>query len=129
MHLIDKILVPIFHFRKGGQYITGWFLKLCYGSSWLREQHVDDIKLNSITVPVTVIDENTNETKIYSMIGGFHGVESCDGRHKPVMSLAFVEQTLEKEQKSTNSSITKPKRKTSSDDDSAGSSKKIFKDQ
>ena len=46
---------------------------------------------------------------MYSMMGGFHGVESCDGHHKPVMSLAFVEQALEeeqKEQKSTKSSIT-----------------------
>ena len=129
MHLIDKILVPIFHFRKGGEYITGWFLKLCYGSSWPRHQHVDDIKLDSITVPVTVIDENKGKTTKYSMMGGFHGVESCDGHHKPVMSLAFVEQALEKEQKSTNSPIKELKRKTSCDDESAGSSEKIFKDQ
>ncbi|CAF4902075.1 unnamed protein product [Rotaria sp. Silwood1] len=27
------------------------------------------------------------------LAGGFHGVESCDGRHKPVMSLAIMDDT------------------------------------
>jgi hypothetical protein len=52
-----------------------------------------DIELNSLVVPVKVNNEYTNESKMCYFAGGFHGIESRDGMHKPVMSLAIVEDT------------------------------------
>ena len=86
-------------------------MKLCYGlHRGQQRKHIDDIKLNSIKAPVTVINESTNETKMYSVMGGFHGVESCDGRHKPVMSLAIIEQTTEQQYQLINLSTAELKR-------------------
>ncbi|CAF0745870.1 unnamed protein product [Adineta steineri] len=76
---------------KDGTYVNGWFLRLCYGNHWDGSYHMEDIKLNSLVVPVKVKDENVNESKMCYFAGGFHGVDSYDGMHKPVMSLAIVE--------------------------------------
>ncbi len=78
--------------RRDGKYVTGWFLRLCYGHHEKRTCHVDDIQLDPISTDVNVHNELTNESKTCSVVGGFHGVESCDGRHKPVMSLAIIDQ-------------------------------------
>lgn len=79
--------------RMPGTYINGWFLKLCYGLHMKNTCEIRQIKLNSINVPVQVDNEVTNESKTCYIVGGFHGVESCDGRHKPVMSLAIIDDT------------------------------------
>lgn len=79
-----------FHFRRSGQYVNGWFLRLCYGHHHKRSCHINDIQLNSINSCVKVVIHRTNETKICSIVVSFHGVESCDGRHKPVMNLAIM---------------------------------------
>ena len=55
--------------------------------------HIDDIELNSLNVPVKVENFVTGESKTCYVAGGFHGVESRDGRHKPVMSLAIMDDT------------------------------------
>ncbi len=80
-----------FHFRRSGKYVNGWILRLCYGLHQSRTCHIDDIQLSPISADVEVRNEITNETKTCSVVGGFHGVESCDGRHKPVMSLAIMD--------------------------------------
>ncbi len=76
-----------------GTYISGWFLQLCYGLHSKRNCEIGQIKLNSFNVPVQVNNELTNESKTCYITGGFHGVESCDERHKPVMSLAIIDDT------------------------------------
>ena len=57
------------------------------------QSHIDDIKLNSLNVPVQVKNFATGQSKTCYVAGGFHGVESRDGRHKPVMSLAIMDDT------------------------------------
>jgi hypothetical protein len=79
------------HFSPSGKYVNGWFLRLCYGLHYMKESYIDDIQLNPIYTQFRVIDDITKESKICSVVGGFHGVESCDGRHKPVMSLAIID--------------------------------------
>jgi hypothetical protein len=76
-----------------GKYVSGWFLRLCYGLHTKSSCEIKQIKLNTLNVPVLVNNEVTNESKICYVAGGFHGVESLDGRHKPVMSLAIIEDT------------------------------------
>lgn len=76
-----------------GTYISGWFLKLCYGLHKRHDCEIKQIKLNSFNVPVKVDNEVTNESKMCYIAGGFHGVESVDEHHKPVMSLAIVDDT------------------------------------
>jgi hypothetical protein len=44
-------------------------------------------------VPVQVDNEVTNESKTCYVSGGFHGVDSRNERHKPVMSLAVIDDT------------------------------------
>ncbi len=81
----------LFHFRRSGKHVSGWFLRLCYGHHQSENCHIDEIQLNPISADVKVHNEITNEFKDCSLVGGFHGVESCDGRHKPVMSLAIMD--------------------------------------
>ena len=57
------------------------------------KSHIDDIELNSLNVPVQVKNFVTGQLKTCYVAGGFHGVESRDGRHKPVMSLAIMDDT------------------------------------
>jgi hypothetical protein len=76
-----------------GTYVSGWFLRLCYGLHTDNSSEIKEIKLNSFNVPVEVNNEVTNESKTCYVAGGFHGVESRDGRHKPVMSLAVIDDT------------------------------------
>ena len=78
-------------FRMPGTYISGWFLRLCYGLHTKYSCEIKQIKLKSLNVPVEVNNEMTNESKTCYVLGGFHGVESRDGRHKPVMSLAIID--------------------------------------
>jgi hypothetical protein len=73
--------------------VSGWFINLCYGFHRDTSCHIDDIRLNSLAVPVKVDNENTNESKMCHVIGGFHGVESLDGCHKPLMSLVIMDDT------------------------------------
>lgn len=73
--------------------MTGWFLRLCYGFHTKRSCVIKQLQLNSISVPIEVNNKVTNESKICYLTGGFHGIESSDGRHKPVMSLAIIEDT------------------------------------
>ena len=76
-----------------GTYISGWFLKLCYGLHNKKSCYTKEITLRSLVVPVKVDNEITNISKMCYVAGGFHGVESYDGRHKPVMSLAIMDDT------------------------------------
>jgi len=80
-----------FHFRRSGKFVNGWFLRMCYGLHFGTKCHIDDIQLSPISAEFSVRNEITNESKICSVVGGFHGVESRDGRHKPVMSLAIMD--------------------------------------
>ena len=73
--------------------MSGWFLRLCYGFHTKHSCEIKQIGLNSLSVPVEVNNEVTNESKTCYVVGGFHGVESCHGRHKPVMSLAIIDDT------------------------------------
>jgi hypothetical protein len=73
--------------------VSGWFLRLCYGLHTKSSCEIKQIKLNLFNVPVLVNNEVTNESKTCYVAGGFHGVESRDGHHKPVMSLAIIEDT------------------------------------
>jgi hypothetical protein len=76
-----------------GTYVSGWFLRLCYGLHTKNSCEIKQIKLNSFNVPVEVNNEVTNQSKICYVTGGFHGVDSRDERHKPVMSLAVIDDT------------------------------------
>jgi hypothetical protein len=76
-----------------GTYVSGWFLQFCYGLHTENSCEIKAIRLNSFKVPVEVKNKVTNESKTCYVAGGFHGVESCDGRHKPVMSLAIIDDT------------------------------------
>ncbi|CAF0891196.1 unnamed protein product [Didymodactylos carnosus] len=73
-------------------YLTGWILKLFYGVD-INSKNIDfdAIKLNNIKVPVEVENHCTGKKKTCYVIGGFHGVYSEDHKHKPVMSLAVIE--------------------------------------
>ncbi|CAF3426227.1 unnamed protein product [Rotaria socialis] len=71
--------------------LTGWFLRLCYGLHQKKSCNIQEVKLNSIVTPVEFESEYTNEKKTCYVVGGFHGIESRDGWHKPVMSLAIVD--------------------------------------
>jgi hypothetical protein len=71
--------------------LTGWFLKLCYGLHTHAECNIGSVELNSVLAPVEFESEYTNEKKTCYVVGGFHGVESRDGWHKPVMSLAIID--------------------------------------
>jgi hypothetical protein len=74
--------------------IRGWFLRLCFGLHWSNaEMALEDMKLNAISVPVTLKNLTTNEESSCYVVGGFHGVLSKDGMHKPVMSLSVIEDT------------------------------------
>lgn len=74
-----------------GDYVSGWFLKLCYGLHTERSCEIKQIKLPSVVVPVEVKNEMTNQSKTCYITGGFHGVNSHNECHKPVMSLAIIE--------------------------------------
>ncbi len=91
MYLKYNVLISTFHFRPGGKYVNGWFLRLCYGLHKKRSCHIGEILLKPIHAQFTMRNDLTDESKICSVVGGFHGVESNDGRHKPVMSLAIVD--------------------------------------
>ncbi|CAF1487042.1 unnamed protein product, partial [Rotaria sordida] len=52
------------------------------------------IKFNSLNVLVEIKNEVTNQLKTCYVVGGFHGIESHDGRHKPVMNLAIIDDTI-----------------------------------
>ena len=80
-------------FRKSGTFVSGWFLRLCYGLHKQSECEISSVKLSSFNVPVEVKIEATNVSKTCYIVGGFHGVESSEGRHKPVMSLAIIDDT------------------------------------
>lgn len=71
--------------------INGWFLRLCYGNHTQASCCVSHIELNTMLVPVNVDNEHTNTTRTSYLFGGFHGVDSHDGRHKPVMSFLIVD--------------------------------------
>lgn len=42
-------------------------------------------------VPINVTNVFKNESKTCYIAGGFHGVKSYNGMHKPVMSLAVID--------------------------------------
>jgi len=73
--------------------VSGWFLRLCYGLHDEKKCDIQRIQLNSLVVPVQVENHCTNQSKTCYVAGGFHGVESRDGWHKPVMSLAIMDDT------------------------------------
>lgn len=60
--------------------------------------NIQSVALNSIVTPVEFESEWTNEKKTCYVVGGFHGVESRDEWHKPVMSLVVIDDlsTIEK---------------------------------
>ncbi|CAF1635352.1 unnamed protein product [Rotaria magnacalcarata] len=71
--------------------ITGWFLRLCYGIHMKEECKMDEVALHPIVTPVEFQDEYANEKRTCYIVGGFHGIESRDEWHKPVMSLAIFD--------------------------------------
>ncbi|CAF1155903.1 unnamed protein product, partial [Adineta ricciae] len=71
--------------------LTGWFLRLCYGIHMQSECNINKIRLDSVVSPVEFESEWTNEKKTCYVVGGFHGIESQNEWHKPVMSLAIVD--------------------------------------
>ena len=74
-----------------GTYVNGWIIKLFYGLHTQKSVEIKQIKLNSFKVPVTVENEVTEQSKTSYVTGGFHGVYSNDGQHKPVMSLSIID--------------------------------------
>ena len=76
-----------------GTYISGWFLRLWYGFHIEHNCDITLIGLNSLNIPIPVNNEVTNESKTCYVAGSFHGVKSRDERHKPVMSLAIIDDT------------------------------------
>ncbi|CAF1260523.1 unnamed protein product, partial [Adineta steineri] len=89
----DKIF-NIEHFGLGsGSWtkLTGWFLQLCYGLHTKESCNIDEVQLDTVVTLVEFESEYTNEKKMCYVAGGFHGVESRDGWHKPVMSLAIMD--------------------------------------
>jgi hypothetical protein len=92
--IIYDLCISIFsflYFRRSGKFVSGWFLRMCYGHHYKTNCHIDDIQLNPISAHIQVRNEITNESKLCAVVGGFHGVESCDEHHKPVMSLAIMD--------------------------------------
>ncbi|CAF0985131.1 unnamed protein product [Adineta ricciae] len=77
--------------KMSGTYISGWFLRLCYGLHSKSDCEIKQIKLNHLKVAVEVNNEVTNESKTCYLLGGLHGIDSRDERHKPVMSLAVID--------------------------------------
>ncbi|UJR11755.1 hypothetical protein I4U23_015936 [Adineta vaga] len=74
--------------------IRGWFLRLCYGLHYSEAKiEPDKLQLNAISVPVTLINLTTHKKSSCYVAGGFHGVHSQDGKHKPVISLSVIEDT------------------------------------
>ncbi|CAF4201509.1 unnamed protein product, partial [Adineta steineri] len=71
--------------------LTGWFLQLCYGLHAKKSCNIREITLHSVVAPVEFESEYTDEKKTCYVVGGFHGVESRDEWHKPVMSLAVID--------------------------------------
>ena len=55
------------------------------------ECNINKVRLDSIVSPVEFKSEWTNEKKTCYVVGGFHGIESQNEWHKPVMSLAIVD--------------------------------------
>ncbi|CAF1423534.1 unnamed protein product, partial [Didymodactylos carnosus] len=82
------------HFQGSGSttYISGWILKVFYGID-INSNKIGfgDITLNNIKVPVEVENHCTRQKKTCYIVGGFHGVHSESHKHKPVMSLAVIE--------------------------------------
>ncbi|CAF3943558.1 unnamed protein product [Adineta steineri] len=71
--------------------VTGWFLQICYGLHTKTSCNIREITLHSVVAPVEFESEYTDEKKTCYVVGGFHGVESRDEWHKPVMSLAVID--------------------------------------
>ncbi|CAF1653729.1 unnamed protein product, partial [Adineta ricciae] len=71
--------------------LTGWFLRLCYGLHTKSDCNIDEVALHPIVTPVEFESVPTNEKKTCYVVGGFHGIESRDEWHKPVMSLAIID--------------------------------------
>ncbi|CAF1068118.1 unnamed protein product [Adineta steineri] len=76
-----------------GTDVSGWFLRLCYGLHEEKKCDIQRIQLNSLVVPVLVENQSTNQSKTCYVAGGFHGINSHNNRHKPVMSLAVMDDT------------------------------------
>ncbi|CAF4013388.1 unnamed protein product [Adineta steineri] len=76
-----------------GTDVSGWFLRLCYGLHEEKKCDIQRIQLNSLVVPVLVENQATNQSKTCYVTGGFHGINSHNNRHKPVMSLAVMDDT------------------------------------
>ncbi|CAF1005944.1 unnamed protein product [Adineta steineri] len=82
--------------------IRGWFLRLCYGFHHSEAKvEAEDLQLNAISVPVTLINLTTQQKSSCYVAGGFHGVHSQDGKHKPVISLSVIEDTKPQEELSS----------------------------
>lgn len=74
--------------------IRGWFLRLCFGLHYSEAKvEPEKLRLNAISVPVTLINLRTKQKSSCYVAGGFHGVHSKDGKHKPVISLSVIEDT------------------------------------
>ncbi|CAF1489604.1 unnamed protein product [Adineta steineri] len=89
----DKIFNVEHKGPESGSYtkLTGWFLQLCYGLHTKTECNMDEVALHPIVTSVEFVSEPTNEKKTCYVVGGFHGIESRDGWHKPVMSLSIID--------------------------------------
>lgn len=64
---------------------------MCYGLHTKMECNINEVRLDTLVSPVEFESECTNEKKTCYVVGGFHGIESRDEWHKPVMSLAVMD--------------------------------------
>jgi hypothetical protein len=74
--------------------MNGWFLRLCYGNHTDEKCFMSNIELNFLIVPVQFENEHTNTSKTCYLAGGFHGVQSCNDRHKPVSNLTIMDDVI-----------------------------------
>jgi hypothetical protein len=86
-----KPCLPEFN-RVSGQRITGWVLQL-FGQKEIITEHLTDIQLPCIHVPIDVEDKVTGKNIQCRIVGGFHGIYSVENRYKPVMSLSVIQVT------------------------------------
>ena len=91
MRKLNDFQRTFFISQSDGIHINGWFLKLCYGNHRNSTCSLENLRLETLIVPVQVEDENTKTIKTSLLLGGFHGVDSFDGKHKPVLSFLVVD--------------------------------------
>lgn len=95
VHTLDSdhwwVLFSSLFSQSDGMNINGWFLQLCYGNHRQATCPLAQLYLNTLFVPVRVEDEHSHTMKTTCLLGGFHGVDSHEAKHKPVLSFLVVD--------------------------------------